>query len=126
MVKAIERPGLGGPSKRRDGARRRLSFPAVLRLPSLKTVFGALAAVTVVTIVAIALVAAYFIGSFWWAIPIALVLLLLGLPPVLIVRYEAERIVRQRKARSFRTLGQGFEQLHPAAHGEHVTREVSL
>ena len=78
-----------------------------MRLPSLKTVFGALAAVTVVTIVAIALVAAYFIGSFWWAIPIALVLLLLGLPPVVVVRYEAERIVRQRKARSFRTLGQG-------------------
>jgi len=78
-----------------------------LRLPSLKTVFRTLAAVTVLTIVAIALVAAYFIGSLWWAIPIVLVLLLLGLPPVFVVQYEVERIVRQRKARSFRTLGQG-------------------
>ena len=78
-----------------------------MRLPSLKTVFRTLAAVTVLTIVAIALVAAYLIGSLWWAIPVALVLLLLGLPPVFVVQYEVERIVRQRKARSFRTLGQG-------------------
>ena len=78
-----------------------------MRLPSLKTVFRALAAITVVSIVVIALVAAYLIGSLWWAIPIALVLLLLGLPPVFVLQYEVERIVRQRKARTFRAMGEG-------------------
>lgn len=79
-----------------------------MRLPSVKTVFRALAAITVVSIVAIAVIVAYFLlGSLWWALPIVLALLLLGLPPVFVVQYEVERIVRQRKARSFRTLGQG-------------------
>jgi hypothetical protein len=47
------------------------------------------------------------IGSLWWAIPIAAVLLLLGLPPVFVVQHEVERIVRQREARQFRARGEG-------------------
>ena len=76
-------------------------------LPSLKTVFLALAVVTGVVLVVIALVAAYLIGSLWWAIPIAIVLLLLGLPPVFVVEYELRRVIRQRKAKSWRSQGEG-------------------
>jgi hypothetical protein len=78
-----------------------------VRLPSLVTVFRALAAITTILIVLIALGVAYLIGSLWWAIPIAAVLLLLGLPPVFVVQHEVERIVRQREARSFRARGEG-------------------
>lgn len=78
-----------------------------MRLPSLNTVFRALAVVTVVAIVLIALGVAYLVGSMWWALPIAAVLLLLGLPPVFVVRYELERVIRQRRARAFRALGEG-------------------
>ncbi len=78
-----------------------------MRLPSLNAVFTALAVVNAIVLVLIALGVAYLIGSFWWAIPIALVLLLLGLPPVFVVRYELERVIRQRKARTFRAQGEG-------------------
>lgn len=78
-----------------------------MRLPSLKTVFTALAAITAVVIVVIAVVAGLLLGSVWWAVAIGAVLLLLGLPPVFVAQHEVERIVRQRRARAFRGLGEG-------------------
>lgn len=78
-----------------------------MRLPALRTVVLALAVVNAVVIVLIALGIAYLIGSFWWAVPIGAVLLLLGIPPVFVIEYEVQRVIRRRKAKTFRSQGQG-------------------
>lgn len=78
-----------------------------VRLPSLRTVFLILAAANAVVFVLIALGVAYLIGNLWWAILIAPVLLLLGLPPVFVVKHELERVLRRRRAQKFRARGEG-------------------
>ncbi len=87
-------------------ARRRISFRALLP-PSISRIFRALAAVTALVIVLVALGAGYMLGSLWWTVPVAAALLLLGLPPVLVVRHEVERVIRRRRARTFRAQGEG-------------------
>ncbi len=73
-----------------------------MKLPSAALLVKLAVGVTVVAVLAIGALVAWLSGSIVAGVVVAVVLLVLGIPPIFVTQNLLERAVRQRRARNFR------------------------